>query len=631
MRHKPQWYLKGIVMDYIKIILGTIQNKECSIESAVKRIYAITGITILAHILDTRYYQYMFDWIDWILYIAGIYILWTAAANLKSDAMPMDSIAVRAFKAKVEIIFILQCILFVNDVFAVHIMMSAYIWLIANLIKNITIISLPASLYLEAKKRSARNADIFNKKILSIEIGYILSYAVFYFYFSSWEINEIYRIGLMVAGTCFWVYYTYRSVKMTMILYGALGKIEDNASIDYKDSTDSIDSADQGNFSRLDKEESYYREPHRERSAYLYEYEISDHKYKRILPALAVFVDRVIVKIVSLTKKCYPILIVLSFIYIAIGLVGANLYAEGEYDITDDTGNKISDLKTIYNYSRDEYHDNRDGHDYYTYTAENIMPEWTLLHRYKTGIVRDDGYTTGKMYPTESLGIDTQGVMPDGKGHIIDLEGNIVMDLPYMYKAGISLRTAFYRDMADIHDYDDYYHYGCLSRQRFGIYKLSEDDHRKESRYITDTGIVAFYSYVTNGNGLCRNGKIIFWPVYEDISIGLRSDDVIVTEDKNRKYAIYNKDMEKYPLYDRECSVTKLPVPKLLVCNYYDSILRGNYYMIMDYDGRTIVDNVYECTIYGYSYGQETIPFRKNGKAYKIGADHEVYRDYEND
>lgn len=63
----------------------------------------------------------------------------------------------------------------------------------------------------------------------------------------------------------------------------------------------------------------------------------------------------------------------------------------------------------------------------------------------------------------------------------------------------------------------------------------------------------------------------------------------------------------------------------------YDPILNGSYYRIMDYDGRTIVDNVYECTIYGYSYGQETIPFRKNGKAYKIGADHEVYRDYENE
>lgn len=63
----------------------------------------------------------------------------------------------------------------------------------------------------------------------------------------------------------------------------------------------------------------------------------------------------------------------------------------------------------------------------------------------------------------------------------------------------------------------------------------------------------------------------------------------------------------------------------------YDPILNGSYYRIMDYDGRTIVDNVYYCTIYSYNSDQDSISFEKNGKLYTIGPDHRVYRDYENE
>ena len=178
--------------------------------------------------------------------------------------------------------------------------------------------------------------------------------------------------------------------------------------------------------------------------------------------------------------------------------------------------------------------------DVYTYKIHNSMPENSCFYDEKYGIINiKTNYNSGPVYD-ECPMFDSDGISPDYKGHMIDLDGNVVFDIPSFVTRKKSVRQRIIdNDLADIYDknilFENSLDNGNFSTSGFNdhfweydglilCYEFNNRDYnhrydRDYERHYFDKGIAVYYSEVNNCFGIItKDGNRLIDPIFEKIS-----------------------------------------------------------------------------------------------------------------
>lgn len=178
--------------------------------------------------------------------------------------------------------------------------------------------------------------------------------------------------------------------------------------------------------------------------------------------------------------------------------------------------------------------------DVYTYKVHNNMPVNSCFYDEKYGIINiKTNYNSGPVYD-ECPMFDSDGISPDYKGHMIDLDGNVVFDIPSFVTRKKSVRQRIIdNDLADIYDKNILFGYSSdngmfsisHSINNFWEYDgliLCDEFHNSDytyrydfdsERHYFDKGIAVFYSEVNNCFGIItKDCNRLIDPIFEKIS-----------------------------------------------------------------------------------------------------------------
>ncbi|PHU41520.1 hypothetical protein CSX00_01260 [Pseudobutyrivibrio ruminis] len=178
--------------------------------------------------------------------------------------------------------------------------------------------------------------------------------------------------------------------------------------------------------------------------------------------------------------------------------------------------------------------------DVYTYKVHNNMPVNSCFYDEKYGIINiKTNYNSGPVYD-ECPMFDSDGISPDYKGHMIDLDGNVVFDIPSFVTRKKSVRQRILdNDLADIYDknilFENSLDNGSFSTSGFNdhfweydglilCYEFNNRDFNRRydrdyERHYFDKGIAVYYSEVNNCFGIItEDGNRLIDPIFEKIS-----------------------------------------------------------------------------------------------------------------
>ena len=516
---------------------------------------------VLLHIIDYCHH-FMFDWMDWILYVFTIIVLSVVSFwKLKDYAETVANAKVRqCFK----FILAAESILFVMELFRDYIIFFVNIWHIVEIIKLIfTFMILPAQIIKYVKEDAENNNHIEIVRSMKKHL----------------KITRYFLVAIITLAIIYYIKPEYTFL-ITLLVFAFLGRrIYILMSI-----------CAAGNYQIIYYEEDDDDVTHND----VENTEIVTHS-----------------KVNLFVKKLFKTLGVAVISVVIIAGIASNYYVK-DYEI-----------EYGYNGYGDWNEDNIESYkEHYSYCEyKNLMPYWTRLDKSYGNIVDSDGIVKASHIKYSIYVADDYGILPDGKGHIIDVTGEYQYDLPYLCNAKISQRTLVYRSFLS---YLKNLNKRTYRRYIDTTYKcFYYDEYGPDDVTVVDTnedGAVIFYSLVRGKYGVCDKNGVVLKPKYESL------------ESRGRIYR------SKHSFYDKN--------GKELLMNYHQSIFGwekvnddcemfilsyqpegDNEYsfsdekiVIIDYDGNVIEDDI----DYLINNCKDGIEFEKDGTNYFVGADHVV-------
>lgn len=571
-----------------------LKKRDFNFYQSICLIYIAQIIAFAVHMIDA-WHPFMFNWIDWLLYITCI------AADILAGRYLID-IEMGGLSQKLKIKFkrlaIVESFMFITDVFMSYILGAVFVYLFSAIAKYVILYEIPLMIFkairedyvLKEDFKGAEETRICRRHYIQISVVFLVAFIIYVF-----KITEMIAYLFYLLMFIIWAGITLWSVSFLQTNHDHLMLVEPKEKELIIDKIVTV---------QLD------------------EYEDSDN-YQKVH---AFSLTKIIKNNIHIFKKIAKVFGIAYIASVFISLVCQNIYHGGEYYLYDENGNKVSEQS-----STEEFYERWDdscrgygsskmlSFNYYLYVEENIMPTWTGLHKSRNGIIREDGKTNGKKFSKYLYIRDRNGCASDGEGHIIDISGNIIVDMPYSYKAKISNRTKLIRKLFPC-NYSKMFLWGANDGyEDYGIYKL------ESGNYISEKGRIKYYSEVFDGEGTCdTQGHIILSPKY--ISIDITADlDVTVVANGDYTFDVYDGDGNC--LTEDFLNINDIGIVKDAELIKFNADVEHdpneeNYNwgdMILDYQGNVIE---YDVTIeYGDRYSDH-ITYYKDGQKYKIGADH---------
>ncbi|MBR5650250.1 hypothetical protein [Pseudobutyrivibrio sp.] len=596
-------------------MITTAKKKELNFAQCVCLVYIAQLFVFVVHMIDA-WHPFMFNWIDWILYMLCISM--DAIASRCLDDFGTEDVH-KKLKGKFFKLFSCELVIFIVDMFADYILWAFVPFLIAFIAKYVILCRIPLNVFKYISNQFAQREEYegvnqVNKyKKQSIIIGVFL---IVFLVLQVFKNDQIWAYVGSVSCAILWVVNFISSAKVMQEKddYLKIGKMVKNTESEvpqvekiFIDHT--LDNTSDGKLEYKEEVE-----------------EVVSVKKERTI--------KVAKKLFKVCCAVYGIAVLMSF-------VGQNIYHGGEYYLYDENGNKVSEQSSateFYSYWGGSWRDSECpevlSFDYYIYTEENIMPKWTGLHKSRCGLMREDGKTNGKKYSSYLFTPDRNGCLPDGEGHIIDVSGNIITDMPYSYKAKISNRTKLIRALFPC-NYSNKLLWGTNGGyEDYGIYRLGTYN------YISEKGRIKYYSEVFNGRGVCDSkGRGILSPEYEYIDVSADLDIMLVAD---RSYSFGFYDNYGNCLTDKVEIDTCNIVPDAGLAWYEVEVYKSVSYshddngsdpwsgrgVIVDYQGNILEEKV---DISSGTRYDEYITYYKNGAKYHMGADHVAHKVEEKD
>ena len=550
-------------------------------------IWIAQAITLVAHVVDAKH-PFMFNWMDWILYALCIGSEFWAIKKMKQKIISEES-SVKLLQ-QFKLLLVCDSALFIVDIFFDYVLWSATTFLVLIALKQII---LACILFFLLKCMDFH----LNKGIDGIK------YPVY-----KWYIICIYLLrGFIIYGaSCEETFFSYDLWAIGLIFIWTM-------------------------YSLFIVEDSLYQYK-------LYRTDLKQGKYveeKNDSIALST-TPKSALTIISLVLICAYAMVIL------VCGICSKIYKDGPYYLTDESRNKVSQQSSVDEFellNGDMFSNTSDyvykgNSKYYRFKEENIMPKWTHLHKSRYGIIRGDGKIEGK-YPIP-LNFDFDRIAPDGKGHIIDISGKIVVDLPYMYKAAPSHRTILSRlAISDFFSAEHYYSYSSydsdsvlktkLKLNEYCFEKISRYKYDSVSNYMTKSGNIWFKSEINAQEALYnKDGHYILEPKYDTIDI-YYDEDIIYAVQKDKGY-LYNGKGELISkqniINDHSFFISSVcSSPKLI---WYECFGEDSKYVIIDFKGNIIQEDISKIINSEHTKYSKYIEFSIGNRTYYVGADHVV-------
>ena len=193
-----------------------------------------------------------------------------------------------------------------------------------------------------------------------------------------------------------------------------------------------------------------------------------------------------------------------------------NTYKNGYYQLIDDNGNVLTNQKSLdqlYHVDNDYCDDNEVP--VYQYNKCNLMPSWSMFYHEKYGLINiETGSNTGAKYD-DHLWFDNDGIAYDYNRHFIDINGEEIIDVPYIVKAKSSFRQVIINKLIAYSSIND--------RPMKTIDCLNFDYGRNEfDLYTSDTyfvnGLTRYHTDYNDKYGLMsEDGTLVTLPKYTDL------------------------------------------------------------------------------------------------------------------
>ncbi|SDB08743.1 hypothetical protein SAMN02910298_00358 [Pseudobutyrivibrio sp. YE44] len=292
----------------------------------------------------------------------------------------------------------------------------------------------------------------------------------------------------------------------------------------------------------------------------------------------------------------FGIIIVVSLFII---FVCENIYITGDKKLTNENGKVLSEQK-----SYDEFE--KVSSDVYIYSKENIMPEKSMFYDIKYGILNvKTGYNSGAIYDGFPE-FDDDGIAPDYKGHFINMDGEIVFDIPGSITRHKSLRQQFldlafqersnveYNNLKESVIKQNHFYYVEIFRS--GICVSREYNKGNPIKHYFGHGLAFYYSELNDCFGIISDdGKILTKPIFDDFSSENRYEVTPVhikgggnnVIDYKLRYLV-DESYDGVVVRDVDCDLKKFFVE-------YDDVHEDGsfdeYVAIIDFDGNVFEDD----------------------------------------
>ena len=545
-----------------KDIFKRIQSVRIDLYDAYRLVMGVVYLVVLLHLIDYGL-PFMFDWIDWILYVFTIIILSIASFWKLNDYA--ETVANYKVRKCFRFILAVESLLFVMELFRDYIIFFGNIWHIAEITKLIFTFMIFPALIIKYVKEDAKNnkhveiADSLKKqlKITRYFLAAVITFAVIYYIIPEYTI----LIALLVFAFLGWRTY------ILMVICAA-----GNYQIEYYEINDTEEDAVEQNIAENTKSAAHS-------------------------------------KVKQFVKKIVKTLGVVVIVLVIIVGVASNYYVkdhEKEYGFNS-YGDWNKDNIEAYNET------------YFYCEYKNLMPYWTRLDKSYGNIVDSAGTVKASHIKNSIYIADDYGLLPDGKGHMIDVTGEYQYDLPYLCNANISQRTIVYRSfLAYLNNLKNRIYWSCGDNTTYKDYYYAYEPYYTVGK-TNENGAVIFYSRVKGKYGVCDKNGTVLNPEYKSI------------KNKGRIYRIKDQFYGK----NGEPLLTDYDVRWDIDENYYCGLFLIEYdlpeemaltyeterYLILDYDGNIIVDDI-DSIISDDEFG---IVFSKNGTKYIVGSDYVVW------
>lgn len=241
-----------------------------------------------------------------------------------------------------------------------------------------------------------------------------------------------------------------------------------------------------------------------------------------------------------------------------------NTYKEGDNQLIDDNGNVLTSQKSL----EQMYHEDNDYFDdnevpVYQYSKCNLMPSWSMFYHEKYGLINiETGSNTGAKYD-DRLWFDKDGIAYDYNRHFINLNGEEVIEVPYIVKAKSSFRQMILNTLLDYSDTSD------SNRHKFLISEYSNESGKfveTTNNTFFENGVAAYHTDYNDKYGLIsEDGNLVTLPKYSYIS-GMFNFEVSSVIDYNYTSFDVINNKGKSVIGDAPSSVRYHEEAKLISC-----------------------------------------------------------------
>lgn len=276
------------------------------------------------------------------------------------------------------------------------------------------------------------------------------------------------------------------------------------------------------------------------------------------------FYELVELKNPELIKKTFKwfgtVIIAVFVIGNGIGLYKINKFSNHE-DFFDKDGVISESIQELYDFRQE-------SEEVYTYSINNGFSEQSMFFQEKYGIVNvKTGFDSGAIYDGRPC-FDGDGISPDYNGHFINLDGEVVFDLPlFVTRKNATRQSMLNKSLSAVYDIDIPHEghieetgafrtidYDYISRID-GIVLCKEDEYHCEdgykenqNRHYFDHGIGFYYSEMHNAFGVISDkGKVLNKPEFYKLSIA-DGYNIFGVQFKDKTENAYNCNLE--PLID---------------------------------------------------------------------------------
>lgn len=294
-----------------------------------------------------------------------------------------------------------------------------------------------------------------------------------------------------------------------------------------------------------------------------------------------------------------------------------NTYIEGDKQLIDENGNILSAQKSVDTMYCAQYipWDSDEKEQVYQYNKCNLMPSWSMFYDEKYGLVNiETGLNTGSIYE-EDLAFDKEGIAYDYDRHFINLNGEEVINVPYIVKAKTSFRQMIVNKLLDYFD--------IYERQIFGV----RDQCYESGKFVLSSnhtyfanGVTSYHTDLNDKYGLMsEDGNLVTLPKYSRIS-GSRDFKVSPVINYNRTALNVINSKGESLVESTPHSIEFYDAPQIFECGtpqghefytYDGEKIEGRYFQIGGTGLVTcfIYDNPEDknCTLEVYYYGSELI------------------------